>query len=520
MTSPHLHSVEPPGSEPSPHVAVNTIYVIKCPDVAPRSPIALTAGLVAQLFFASGCGSSSETSVAAPTPRCGISVTNNTSTIPAAGGNGSLTVNVERECSWSARADAPWITLSGAGGQGAATLSYTVASNPIGTPRRGGIVVGEQRAEVAQEAAACRFDVSPSSLEVGAGGGEISFSLTATDGCTWSARSNDSWIASPAPAGGQGNGTVRLTVAPNGGGSRNGTVTIAGVTVAVTQTALGAPPPPPAPPPGPPSPNPPAPPPVPPPSCNVAISPANTTAGASGERVATTVSAPGGCPWTAKSNVAWLSVVEGETGSGNGTVRVAVGANASGAPRSGTVTIGGQTFTVRQEALTCAFSIKPTYYNAGRGPDDIQVDVSAENGCAWTASSPVPWATIAEGQKASGNGTVRVVVRANSGPARSATLTIAGQAFELAQNGCPMSIKPDYYNAGRGPDTITIDVTAEDGCTWTATSPVSWVTVVEGQNGSGNGTVRLRVESNNGSSRSATLTIAGRPFALTQQGIQ
>lgn len=236
--------------------------------------------------------------------------------------------------------------------------------------------------------------------------------------------------------------------------------------------------------------------------------------------MATTVSAPGGCTWTAKGTVAWLTVVEGETGSGNGTVRVAVAANTSGTPRTGTVTIGGQTFTVRQEGLTCAYSIKPTYYNAGRGPDDIRVDVSAESGCTWEATSPVSWATIAEGQKGSGNGTVRVIVRANSGPARSATLTIAGQAFELAQTGCPTSIKPDYYNAGRGPDTITIEVTAEEGCTWTATSPVAWVAVVEGQSGSGNGTVRLRVESNSGSSRSATLNIAGKPFALTQQGIQ
>jgi hypothetical protein len=226
------------------------------------------------------------------------------------------------------------------------------------------------------------------------------------------------------------------------------------------------------------------------------------------------------CTWTAKANVGWLSVSDGETGSGNGTVRIAVAPNASGAPRTGTVTIGGQTFTVRQERLTCAYSIKPTYYNAGRGPDEVRVDVTADNGCPWQATSPVPWATIAEGQKGSGNGTVRVVVRENTGPARSATLTIAGQSFELAQNGCPTSIKPDYYNAGKGPDNITIDVTAEDGCTWTATSPVAWAAVVEGQNGSGNGKVRLRVDPNTGSARSATLMIAGQQFALTQQGNQ
>jgi len=476
----------------------------------------------------SRAGSTSTTSVAAPTARCGVSITNNTSTIPAAGGNGSLTVNVERECSWSARAEAPWITLSGAQGQGAATLSYTVAPNLNGTPRRGGIVVGEQRAEVAQEAAACRFDVSPSLREVDASGGQISFSVTAPEGCSWSARSNDSWIANPTPAAGQGSGTVRLTVAANGGDTRNGTVTIGGVTAAITQTAPGVPPAPPAPgppspnpPPGPTPPNPPPPgPPSPPPSCSVTISPASITAAASGEPVATTVNAPGRCTWTAKANATWLTVVEGETGSGNGTVRVAVAPNTSAAPRTGTVTIDGQTFTVHQERLTCTFGIKPTYYNAGRGPDDIRVDVTAESLCAWTATSPVSWAVIAEGQKGSGNGSVRVVVRPNSGPSRSTTLTIAGQPFELSQSGCPASIKPDYYNAGKGPDTITIEVTAEGGCTWTATSPVRWVTVIEGQNGSGNGTVRLRVESNAGAARSATLSIAGNSFALTQQGSQ
>jgi hypothetical protein len=103
---------------------------------------------------------------------------------------------------------------------------------------------------------------------------------------------------------------------------------------------------------------------------------------------------------------------------------------------------------------------------------------------------------------------------------RPNSLTIAGQAFELAQNACATSIKPDYYNSGKGPDMITIDVTAEEGCTWTATSPVPWATVVEGQSGTGNGTVRVRVDANSGPPRSATLSVAGHPFALTQPGSQ
>ena len=100
-------------------------------------------------------------------------------------------------------------------------------------------------------------------------------------------------------------------------------------------------------------------------------------------------------------------------------------------------------------------------------------------------------------------------------------MTIAGITFTLLQNGlCSFEIKPGYYDAGRGPDDILIKVTAQTGCTWTAASGVSWVTVAQGASGSGDGTVRLIVQPNGGAARAVTLTIAGQPFALTQAGVR
>jgi hypothetical protein len=109
-------------------------------------------------------------------------------------------------------------------------------------------------------------------------------------------------------------------------------------------------------------------------------------------------------------------------------------------------------------------------------------------------------------------------VEANNGPERTADLTIAGISFRLRQHGCSTSIKPTSYHAGRGPDDIRIAVSAEGGCTWTAASTVSWVTVAEGRTGSGDGTVRLIVEPNSGAERSVTLIIAGHAFELRQSG--
>ncbi|MBI4892483.1 MAG: hypothetical protein HY821_17795, partial [Acidobacteria bacterium] len=57
------------------------------------------------------------------------------------------------------------------------------------------------------------------------------------------------------------------------------------------------------------------------------------------------------CPWTAiSSSPAWLSITSLTTGTGNAAIAFSVAANASGAARSGTISIGGTTVTVNQAA--------------------------------------------------------------------------------------------------------------------------------------------------------------------------
>ena len=64
-----------------------------------------------------------------------------------------------------------------------------------------------------------------------------------------------------------------------------------------------------------------------------------------------------------------------------------------------------------------------------------------------------------------------------------------------------------------------MNVTATSGCSWTAVSNDSWITVTSGASGSGTGTVGYSVASNSSSSsRTGTVTIAGNTFTLTQGG--
>ena len=85
--------------------------------------------------------------------------------------------------------------------------------------------------------------------------------------------------------------------------------------------------------------------------CGSSINPTgqNVSAGFSTGTVGVTIAA--GCSWTAASNVNWLAVTSGASGTGNGTVGYAVAAN-HGAARTGMLAIAGQTFTVMQAAGT------------------------------------------------------------------------------------------------------------------------------------------------------------------------
>ncbi len=66
-----------------------------------------------------------------------------------------------------------------------------------------------------------------------------------------------------------------------------------------------------------------------------------------------------------------------------------------------------------------------------------------------------------------------------------------------------------------------LTVTTQAGCTWTATTGVDWVTIISGASGSNSGSVAYTVAPNTtGASRSATFTVAGQIFSITQNAGQ
>jgi hypothetical protein len=460
---------------------------------APRTRQRLTFAAISAVFACSlsliSCGSSGSTITAPSTlSKCAVTVDIPATTIPAGGGAGTINVQTERECQWTAQPEVSWLSIgAGASGQGPGAVQFTAAPNADPATRTGGVMINGQRAQVAQAAGECRLELSNNATALPQTGGTGTVDVRASSAlCTWTAVSDVDWITVNSNANGKGSATVTFTVAPTTGPPRAGTITIAGLHFSVTQSE----------------------------GCTYTITPATYSLDAAGGTRAVAITSGAGCPWTASSNADWISVGPA-SGSGPASVTVTAAAT-SGPSRTGTATIAGQVLTITQSP-GCTFDVSPLSFNVDPSGGTRTINVTAGSGCAWGASSNQPWITIASSPTGSGSGAVAISIAADSGPSRSGTVAIAEHTVTITQgNGCTFAISPDSQSVPASGGTGSVTVTAGAGCAWTATSAQPWITISSGSGGSGNGTVNFTVASTNGPGRSGTMTIAGHTFTINQ----
>jgi hypothetical protein len=428
---------------------------------------------------------------------CSYAISPTSNSLTYGGGGGSVGVTAPSGCSWTASSNSSWITITaGSSGTGNGTVSYSVSAYTGSSTRSGTMAIGGQAFTVTQSG--CSYSISPTSNSFISSGGTGSVGVTATSGCNWTASSNVSWITITAGSSGSGSGYVSYSVSANTGTyGRSGMITIAGQTFTVNQSG-----------------------------CSPSISPTSNSFISSGGTGSVGVTATSGCPWTASSNSSWITITGGSSGTGNGTVSYSVSAyTGSSTPRSGTIAIGGQTFTVSQSGVSCSYAISPTSNSLTYGGGTGSVGVTAPSGCSWTASSNASWITVTGGSSGSGNGTVSYSVSAYTGTStpRSGTMTIGGRTFTVTQSGvgCSYSLYPTSASFTSSGSTQSLNVNTTSGCSWTALSNDSWITITGGSSGSGNGTVSYSVSAYTGTSthRSGTMTIAGQTFTVTQSGV-
>jgi len=247
--------------------------------------------------------------------------------------------------------------------------------------------------------------IAPENSTISAAGGTLSTELTLAYNVNWTASTNDSWISITSPTNGAGSTTVELSVDQNSTVyQRQGTVTIAGKTFTVDQSGLGA-----------------------------AVSDVDTVFGTDGGSVWVDVTTEGNALWQAVSQVSWLTVAIGESGSGAGSVYVVADPyNETSSSRIGAVIIAGHAvyFTQRGFELSVTPQVAQVGSNSGAG----EFGVAAPIGAIWEAITTHSWISIVGETSGQGDGTVHYSVGANTtGASRTGRIIVAGQEYTITQ---------------------------------------------------------------------------------------
>jgi len=170
--------------------------------------------------------------------------------------------------------------------------------------------------------------------------------------------------------------------------------------------------------------------------CTFLLTPSSASFGAAGGSAGISVTASRtDCTWAAASTASFITFSNNNL-TGSGTLNYIVSANPAGTSRTGTVSIGAQSFLVTQGGVNCIYSLPSTSQSFPAAGGSGTAAVAAGPGCVWTATSASPFIAISAPAGGSGDGSVIFTVAANpSFTGRSDIFTIANQRFAVSQAG-------------------------------------------------------------------------------------
>jgi hypothetical protein len=204
----------------------------------------------------------------------------------------------------------------------------------------------------------CSYALNPGTLNVTAGPQTRIVTVQTTAGCSWSATPNP-FVSIQGPSSGTGPGTVTFAFAANPGLARTGSVTVAGQTIPVNQGgSVSA-------------------------NCSYVLSSAGASVPYTGTASAVTLTTTGTCAWQGYSSTSWLQLFP-LGGTGTSSLSYTVFPNFRPTARQATITAGGQTFTVNQDANPLNADqrfVQLIYFSFfGRLPSTDELDLQVNQG--------------------------------------------------------------------------------------------------------------------------------------------
>jgi len=260
------------------------------------------------------------------------------------------------------------------------------------------------------------------------------------------------------------------------------------------------------------------------PSCAIMLDPAALAfPSEGGTGVVKVTSSTAQCDWTAAASVPWIAVVSGAAGTGSGLVSYTVAPNSTASARTGALAVGTQVHTITQDARSaCAYDVAPSSASFDAAGAQGTLAVTTTPACAWTAATSETWITIVSGASGQGNGTVTYAVAKHSGAAtRSGVILVAGREFQVTQAapGCSFAVSPQGAAFGSDGGQGSVTVSAPAGCTWTASSDASWLSITQGGSSQGDGAVTYSVaKQTTADARVGTMRVAGVDVRIVQSG--
>jgi hypothetical protein len=248
---------------------------------------------------------------------------------------------------------------------------------------------------------------------------------------------------------------------------------------------------------------------------------------AAGGEISIPMSAPAGCRWFVPSALGWVTP---SSGAGDGSLKITAGPNNSIQERSGTLHVGGQTISLRQNAAVCTYSLSANQVSFDMGGGTGTLTVSTASYCPWLLRDSDNWIFPFNEYPVSlgiiggtGPATLDFRVLPNyTGFPRSTTIQLEQDpslSISIHQGGattCLFDLPVKQISAAGGNAELTVALRASiPGCEWTATSNAAWITVTKKDPAAYATTLTLAVN-NTSANRTGTVSIAGFTLTITQ----
>ena len=250
---------------------------------------------------------------------------------------------------------------------------------------------------------------------------------------------------------------------------------------------------------------------------NISIGSTEKSVVAAGGTVSITTSGSG--TWEGSVSDEWLSFRGASSKETGNSAIISVAANSNTETRVGFVYISGHVFTVTQAGIAAELAEYSSEFDMNGGEGAIEV--IADEGAEWTVRPDCDWISV-ETFAGSGSGTIKFTVAPYAEVAeRTGKIAVGGCEYIVHQVGRLLTIPRKSDQIDFAAQEVAMDVAVYSNTAWQATCDADWVSVVtsvEG-NGVGAGEMRLAIAENPSYLwRTATITIGGESYTITQTG--